>query len=46
MRTSLPMNHQLKARWCMNTRILTVIPAGRWHIERAKAGLAILMSGR
>jgi hypothetical protein len=30
----------------MNTQILTVIPADRWHIERAKAGLAILMPER
>ena len=30
----------------MDTGRLSVIPADRWHIERAKAGLAILMSGR
>ena len=36
----------LDTRWCMDTGRLSVIPADRWHIERAKAGLAILMSGR
>jgi hypothetical protein len=35
-----------KARWCMKTRILAVIPASQWHMERAKAGLAILMPER
>jgi hypothetical protein len=33
-------------RWCMNTRVLAVIPASQWHMERAKAGLAILMPER
>jgi hypothetical protein len=32
--------------WCMNTRVLAVIPASQWHMERAKAGLAILMPER
>jgi hypothetical protein len=35
-----------KTRWCMDTGRLSAIPADRWHVERAKAGLAILMSGR
>jgi uncharacterized protein (DUF427 family) len=35
-----------EARWCMNTRVLAVIPAFQWHMERAKAGLAILMPER
>jgi hypothetical protein len=30
----------------MNTRVLAVIPASQWHMERAKAGLAILMPER
>lgn len=33
-------------RWRMKTRILAVIPASQWHMERAKAGLAILMPER
>jgi hypothetical protein len=33
-------------RWCMNTRVLAVIPDFQWHMERAKAGLAILMPER
>jgi hypothetical protein len=33
-------------RWCMKTRVLAVIPASQWHMERAKAGLAILMPER
>ena len=38
--------NRLEARWCMKTRILAVIPASQWHMERAKAGLAILMPER
>jgi hypothetical protein len=34
------------ARWCMNTRTLTVIPDGKAHIARTKAELAILMPER
>ena len=30
----------------MNTRVLAVIPTFQWHMERAKAGLAILMPER
>jgi hypothetical protein len=30
----------------MNTRVLAVILAGEWRMERAEAGLAILMPER
>ena len=33
-----------EARWCMNTRIRTVIPPNKRRIEQANAGLAILVA--